>query len=117
MPWEKPMDEIRRAGSGKSRDPAGSRRMGLPKSLPGWAPVLPGPLQLSSSGGHGAHARPKACRACTALHALVRRTPRKFLNSVLHPPGEPRRTLPKTRWASFQAFVPPYQAEVERHGL
>lgn len=107
MPWEDPMDEIRRAGSGKSRDPAGFQAYGASKVPARLAPVRPGPLQLSTSGGHCAHARSTACQACTALHALVRRTPRKFLNSVLHPPRDPHRTLPKTRWASFQVFVPP----------
>lgn len=81
-----------------------------PKTQSDWAPVHPGCLQLSSSGGHGALPRPKACRACMAcmaLHALARRKPGELLNSVLHPPRDPHRTLPKTRWGSFQAFVPP----------
>lgn len=112
MPWDDLMDgrntQSRQRQKPGSRWPPGVWGLQSPSPAgPRWAPVRPGPLQLSSSGGHGAHARPTACRACTALHALVGRAPGKLLNSVVPPPRDPHRTLPKIRWGSSQAFVSP----------
>lgn len=49
----------------------------------------------------------RACRACKAFHALFGRAPRKLRNSVPHPPRDPHPRLPKSRWTSSHAFLPP----------
>lgn len=43
MPWEDPMDEIRGAGSGKSRDPAGFQAYGASKVPARLGPGTPWP--------------------------------------------------------------------------